>query len=111
MDSGLQIIVNVLPGMLQYVPMTLVYTLAPSIIAAILAVFICQARLRGTGVAYWLVSLFVSFFRGTPQLVQMFLILYGLPRLLLIIGIDINDWSAGTFYIIATTLNLSCFLA
>ena len=34
MDSGLQIIVNVLPGMLQYVPMTLVYTLAPSIIAA-----------------------------------------------------------------------------
>lgn len=52
MDSGLQIIVNVLPGMLQYVPMTLMYTLAPSIIAAILAVFICQARLRGTGVAY-----------------------------------------------------------
>ena len=41
----------------------------------------------------------------------MFLILYGLPRLLLIIGIDINDWSAGTFYIIATTLNLSCFVA
>ena len=111
MDSGLQIIVNVLPGMLQYVPMTLVYTLAPSIIAAILAVFICQARLRGTGVVYWLVSLFVSFFRGTPQLVQLFLILYGLPRLLLIIGIDINDWSAGTFYIIATTLNLSCFVA
>ena len=64
-----------------------------------------------SGVVYWLVSLFVSFFRGTPQLVQLFLILYGLPRLLLIIGIDINDWSAGTFYIIATTLNLSCFVA
>lgn len=67
MDSGLQIIVNVLPGMLQYVPMTLVYTLEPSIIAAILAVFICQARLRGTGVVYWLVSLFVSFSEALPS--------------------------------------------
>lgn len=111
MNSGLQIIENVLPGMIQYIPMTLVYTLVPSVIAALLAIAICKARLKERGVAYWLVSLFVSFFRGTPQLVQLFLILYGLPRLFLLIGIDISDLSAGTFYIIATALNLSCFVA
>jgi L-cystine transport system permease protein len=72
---------------------------------------ICIVRVGKKNVLYYLVSVFVSFFRGTPALIQIYLILYGLPKLLLLFQIDINRWSALTFFIIATVCNFSSFVA
>ena len=35
---------------------------------------------------------------------------FGLPKVFWLVGIDIDDWPAGVYFIIATTLNLSCFV-
>lgn len=52
-------------------------------------------------------SLFISFFRGTPLLVQLFLLYYGLPQLLpIFIGMD-----AFTAAIIGLSLHFSAYMA
>lgn len=47
---------------------------------------------------------FIEFFRGTPLLLQLFLVFFGLP----VLGFDINIWFAAS---IALVLNSAAFLA
>ncbi|MBM6699721.1 ABC transporter permease subunit, partial [Bifidobacterium pullorum subsp. saeculare] len=59
---------------------------------------------------HWIATVMVSFFRGTPGIVQLYLVFFGLPRLCARFGADLDSWPAGAFYMIAATLNLSCFI-
>jgi len=52
----------------------------------------------------WLASLYVSVFRGTPLLVQLFVIYYGLPS----IGIEFGPVTAG---VLALSLNAGAYLS
>ena len=54
---------------------------------------------------------YVAFIRGTPPLLQLFLVFYGLPQVLGSIGIDINDWDKVVFAIITFSLNSGAFLS
>ena len=54
---------------------------------------------------------FVSFMRGTPIIVQLFIVFFGLPVLLSKAGIDANDWSTIIFVIVTYGLNLSAFMS
>lgn len=73
-------------------------------ILASLAIGICSAlfRLSGKALGVGLSTFYVSFFRGTPLLVQVFLIYLGLPQ----IGIVVNAVPAG---IIALSLNYGAY--
>ncbi|MBQ5375622.1 MAG: ABC transporter permease subunit, partial [Lachnospiraceae bacterium] len=68
-------------------------------------------RIGKKNLLYYVVSLFVSFFRGTPGLLQLYLVLFGLPKIAELFGYNINTWSAGIFYIIATCFNFSSFVS
>ena len=64
-----------------------------------------------TGVSFhdshWLAMLYISFFRGTPLLVQLFLLYYGLPQLFpIFVGMD-----AFTAAIIGLTLHFAAYMA
>ena len=48
--------------------------------ALVLAALLAVERVIRVPVLDWLVVLFISFFRGTPLLVQLFLFYYGLPQ-------------------------------
>lgn len=102
---------SVVPGLISYLPMTLLYWFVPSVIALALGTGLCIARLSRNRIAYGLSTLVISFFRGTPSLVQLYLVFFGLPKILELVGVDANDWPAGTFFILAGSLNLSCFVA
>jgi len=54
---------------------------------------------------------FVSFMRGTPIIVQLFIVFFGLPVLLSKAGIDANNWSTIIFVIVTYGLNLSAFMS
>jgi len=63
--------------------------------------------LAGVGGSRWLgriVDLYVELFQGTPLLMQLFLVYFGLPML----GIDVSAWLAAT---VCLTLYSSAFLA
>lgn len=107
----LEIVQDVAPGILSYIPMTLLYWAVPTVLAAVLGTALCIIRVGRKRVLYWFVTVFISFFRGTPGIVQIYLVYFGLPKLFWFFGLDIQDWPAGVFFIIATTLNFSCFVA
>jgi polar amino acid transport system permease protein len=84
------------------------WTLALSAIAfvggAILGLAIALARTSESRTAQALATGFIQIFQGTPLLLQLFLIFFGLP----VLGLDINPWVAAS---IALTLNTAAFLA
>ena len=111
MADGVKLMKDALPGLIEYLPMTLYFLIVPSIISLILGSMICAVRVGRKNVLYRIATVFVSFFRGTPSLVQLYLVLYGLPKLFEIFGVNINRWSAATFFVIASILNFSSFVS
>jgi polar amino acid transport system permease protein len=68
---------------LQY---TLYIALGGIVLAIVLALFGALARVSSNPIAYGISGFYISFFRGTPLIVQMFLIYLGLPQ----IGINLH---------------------
>lgn len=72
----------------------LIYTiplaLITFVIGIILAVLTALSRLSGIKPLQWIARFYVSVLRGTPLLVQLFIIFFGLPS----IGITINSFTA-----------------
>ena len=100
-----------IPILIRFIPVTLFYFLVPTAISLLFGAWICKVRTGKKGVLYRIVSLFVSFFRGTPGLLQLYLVFFGLPQLALLFGQNINRWHPGFFYIVATCLNFSAFVS
>ncbi len=99
------------PILVRFIPVTLFYFLVPTVISLVFGAWICKVRTGKRGILYFLVSVFVSFFRGTPGLLQLYLVFFGLPKIASAFGYNINRWDAGIFYIIATCLNFSSFVS
>lgn len=84
--------------------MTIFLSLASIFLACILAFAAALARLSKNGLAFGVATFYISFFRGTPLLLQVFLIYIGLPQ----IGWTIDAIPAG---ILALTLCYGAYLA
>ena len=63
------------------IPFTLLISVSAIILAVVLAVLGSLARLSRNPIAFGLSGFYVSFFRGTPLIVQMFLIYLGLAQI------------------------------
>ncbi|PNY80935.1 amino acid ABC transporter permease [Deinococcus koreensis] len=100
----LQSAVQALPTLLAATPVTLGYALAAMLLGLPLGFLVALSRLSRFAGLRGASSLFVSFIRGTPLLVQIFVIYYGLPSL----GITLNPVAGG---IIALTLNAAAYLS
>ena len=66
--------------MLSGVPLTLKLAASSIVFGAILALLFAMMRLSGIAVLDWIARLYVFVFRGTPLLVQIFIIYYGLSQ-------------------------------
>ncbi|MFD0772192.1 amino acid ABC transporter permease [Bacillus sp. CGMCC 1.60114] len=69
---------------------TIPLTLISFAIGLVLATLTALCRISGNRVLEWIARIYVSIIRGTPLLVQLFIIFYGLPT----IGITINSFPA-----------------
>ncbi|MBP2628580.1 MAG: patM2 [Firmicutes bacterium] len=99
--------VNLLPLMLRYLMVTLtmsVLALCLALILALIIVLINQAKLKGLSL---LAKVYVSFFRGTPLIAQMFFLYFGVVQLIPALkGLD-----AFTAAVIALSLNASAYMS
>ena len=66
--------------MISGVPLTLQLAASSIVFGAILALLFALMRLSGVTVLDWIARLYVFVFRGTPLLVQIFIIYYGLSQ-------------------------------
>ncbi|MEB8388679.1 amino acid ABC transporter permease [Rhodobacteraceae bacterium KMM 6894] len=98
---------DLVPVLLGYVPLTLFMALVGMFFALILASLMAVERVFRVPVLDVFVRLFISFFRGTPLLVQLFLFYYGLPQVLAFLT-TINGVTAT---IMGLTLHFSAYMA
>jgi polar amino acid transport system substrate-binding protein len=79
-----------LPLLAQGACVTLMLSLAAMCLASTLGLGLTLVRLYGTPPLSWLSRIWVELVRGTPLLIQLYLIYYGLPN----VGIRLSAWTA-----------------
>lgn len=94
-----------LQQLIPYLGVTLQVLAISTLIGAVFGIAAAIPRLFGIPILSHLVVLYVSFIRGTPILIQLFLVFYGVPALLLFIGLDISRMDAVYFVIITYAIS------
>ncbi len=107
MNFDVNYMLELLPILFRYLGTTLQMAFWGMIFALILAIVIANIRVFKVPVLDQLSQLYISFFRGTPLLVQLFLLYYGLPQIFpIFVGMD-----AFTAAIIGLTLHFASYMA
>jgi len=104
MNELVTVVVNALPAMFLGVRFTVLFTVGALFFGFILALILAALRLTRSRVVSALARGYVSAIRGTPLLVQIYLIYYGLPN----VGITLEPVPAG---ILALSLNVGAYLS
>jgi L-cystine transport system permease protein len=103
-------VIDYFPKIFSRLPVTLLITGLATVVGVALGLALAFIRLYRTPVLNQISAVFISFMRGTPIIVQMFVVYYGLPALLLLVHVDINRWDKLYFVIITYGLNASAFM-
>ncbi|MDF0751537.1 amino acid ABC transporter permease [Marinobacter sp. 71-i] len=98
---------GLVPVLLTYLPLTLQLAGVGMVLALILACLFAVVRVLRIPVLNQLTIVFISFFRGTPLLVQLFLFYYGLPQL--VSALTVIDGITAT--IMGLTMHFSAYMA
>ena len=104
-------IFSAIPQIMRAVPLTLMILVLSLFFGTLLGLFLTVMKLRKNPVSSTIATAYVSFMRGTPPLLQLYLVYYGLPKVLELVGININSWDKVFFAIAAFSLNSGAFLS
>jgi cystine transport system permease protein len=103
MEASLQLALNSAPFLLKGALYTIVLSLGGMFFGLLLGFALALMRLSALRVLSWTSRIYVSFFRGTPLLVQLFMIYYGLPQL----GIQLDPLPAA---LVGFSLNMAAYV-
>ncbi|MDY6397560.1 MAG: amino acid ABC transporter permease [Treponema sp.] len=106
-----QRLIQNLPVLIVKLPITFEIVAVAFSLGFILALLIATARIKKIPVLNQILTVFISFERGTPLLVQMLVVYYALPIVLkAFFGIDSRRWEKIIFVDLALILNQGVFL-
>ena len=110
LNESLGYVADAIPTLLLGATTTFQLTLYSVVLGLALGTLIGIARLSTFKPLSILARIYVDFFRGTPLLVQLFMIYFGIPGLTSSLGIAFrfNRWSAA---VLALTLNSAAYIA
>ncbi|MDR2106494.1 MAG: amino acid ABC transporter permease [Coriobacteriales bacterium] len=89
-EFALELIPEFALKLLSYLPTTLVILTVGISLGIVIGLLLAIPRIYRVPVLNVLAYLFISYCRGTPILVQLFIAYFGLPQLLLIVGLDLS---------------------
>ncbi|MFP3153947.1 amino acid ABC transporter permease [Lachnospiraceae bacterium ZAX-1] len=104
--------IGTFPKILSVIPSTMLLFFCVIITGTILGMLLTMVRLKKSKIGNAVVSIYISFIRGTPLLIQIMIVYFGL-KAILVDGLGIKDAShlnTGVFVYVAYALNLACFL-
>ena len=104
LPGWMELVAGALPLMLKGAGWTLVLAVASAVFGALVGALVALVRLAKIPLLATLAALYVSGFRGTPLLVPLFVIYFGLPS----IGIQFDPITAG---ILGLSLNVGAYLS
>lgn len=93
-----------LPFILEGLPMTLAVSIIGMVIGLILGLFLALLRDSARWFLQWPARIYISFMRGTPMLVFLFILYFGLP----VVGIEFTALTAAS---LAFGLNSAAYIA
>ena len=101
-ETSLQLVLDSAPFLLKGAVYTIVLSIGGMFFGLLLGFVLALSRLYGVAPLRGLARVYVSFFRGPPLLVQLFMIYYGLPQL----GIQLEPLPAA---LIGFSLNMAAY--
>ncbi|AVX08113.1 amino acid ABC transporter permease [Priestia megaterium] len=101
----IELIFTSIPQLLSYLHITIWILIASLVIGSTLGLFIALPRIYKVPVLSQIAAVYISFMRGTPILIQLFLVFYGIPALLQLIHIDVSRMAPLVFVIITYSLS------
>ncbi|MEH6561865.1 MAG: ABC transporter permease subunit, partial [Marinobacter sp.] len=104
---NVEYMLGLVPVLLRYLPLTLQLAGIGMVLALFLACLFAVVRVLRIPVLNQLTIVFISFFRGTPLLVQLFLFYYGLPQLFS--ALTVIDGVTAT--VMGLTMHFSAYMA
>lgn len=102
--EAFDLIVQSLPALAKGAVLTIKFAVASMVLGLIVGLLVAIVRIGSSRSLAAIAQGYVSLMRGTPLLVQMFVVYYGLPG----IGISLDPTSAG---ILTLTLNAGAYLS
>ncbi|ACB67227.1 polar amino acid ABC transporter, inner membrane subunit [Burkholderia ambifaria MC40-6] len=102
--EAFDLVIHTLPVMVRGALLTLKFAVASMALGLVVGLVVAIMRIGSNRLASGLAQGYVSLMRGTPLLVQMFVVYYGLPDL----GITLDPTTAGIFTL---TLNAGAYLS
>ncbi|MET1077389.1 MAG: cystine ABC transporter permease [Pseudomonas sp.] len=102
MEASLQLALDSAPFLLKGALYTVVLSLGGMLFGLLLGFALALMRLSRFRLLSWTARIYVSFIRGTPLLVQLFMIYYGLPQL----GIQLDPLPSA---LIGFSLNMAAY--
>ncbi|MEK8132521.1 amino acid ABC transporter permease [Paenibacillus filicis] len=110
-EGGIETTLKLFLRIAERLPVTLTMLLASLVFGLLLGALIAFVRIQKRRIPYAIATFYLSFMRCTPTIVQLFLVYYGLPQLLKLIGIDVNGWDKLIFAIITFSLHSAAFFS
>jgi len=110
LEKSLGIIIDALPTLLAGAVVTLQLTAIATVLGLIGGMMLGLARLSKLKILRIASRVYIDFFRGTPLLVQLYIIYFGIPVLFKSLGIifSFDQWTAA---ILGLSLNSAAYLA
>ncbi|OJG59166.1 amino acid ABC transporter permease [Enterococcus italicus DSM 15952] len=104
-----ELVYQYFPKILSALPVTLMIVVIATLVGLVLGSIIAFIRVEKIPILTQLSAIFVSFIRGTPILVQLYVVYYGVPTLLEAVNIDVSSWNKIFFIYITYGLNTAAF--
>ena len=99
-----------IPQLLPFLSVTLAIMLATVFFGGILGFILAFCKLKGR-VSAKIAQAYIYIIRCIPSIVMLFMVYYGLPKLLLVFNIDINNYDRAFFVILTFSLLFSASMA
>ena len=100
-----------LPTLLSYIHITLMITAVSAVLGILLGSLIAIVRIKKVPVLNQILVVFISFMRGTPFLVQLFLIYFGVPEIMSHLGMNVRNLPGLVFVYAVFTLHIAAYSA
>jgi L-cystine transport system permease protein len=102
-------VVDYFPKIFRVLPTTLLIVAVSASVGLVIGALFAAARIEKILILREISVVLVSFIRGTPIFIQLFVVYYGLPVLLLPLGINITRSSKLFFVLVAYAFNMAGF--
>lgn len=107
----MEIMVKNLPYLVKALPVTFYMLFTSVLIAFVLGILLTWQRLSKNRILRGMASVYISYMRGTPILIQLLIVFIVVPMVLGNYGVDTSSWNNMTYAIFAFSLNEAAFFS